>query len=303
MKTIKAIFTFMLTFFLSIFYAQELAIKVTILTPTPLTKTDKSVLTQMETDLNEFFNKTKFTEDDFKNDEKIQGNIQLTVVEEVSNTSWKFDVSIQTSRPVFNADYQTPIINWLDKGVSLTYINGSPIQKSDKSFIDNLSSTATFYAYIILGYDYDSFALYGGENHFQTARDIHNSLPNGLKRDDSAWTNAGTNGRSKYFLIENILSPRLRPFRQIFYEYHRLALDNMWQDAEKNRAVLLSSLGIIDDLDQSYPNSFLLQMFGDTKHLELVEIFKAGDTGQKNKLKNIMVKTSKTTSSRYDALR
>ncbi|MFM2394006.1 MAG: hypothetical protein RLZZ546_1988, partial [Bacteroidota bacterium] len=74
-------------------------------------------------------------------------------------------------------------------------------------------------------------------------------------------------------------------------------------DAEKNRAVLLSSLGIIDDLDQSYPNSYLLQIFGDTKHLELVEIFKAGDTGQKNKLKNIMIKTSKTTASRYDSLR
>jgi hypothetical protein len=283
--------------------AQELNLSVNILLPNALTSTDKAVLNQLEKELNDFFNKNKFTEHEYTELEKIQGSIQLTMVNENSNTNWTFDVSIKSTRPVYNSDYLTPVVNWLDKGVSITYIPGTPIQKSDKAYIDNLSSTVTFYAYMLLGFDYDSFSLYGGEEYFQITREIFNSLPNGTKTDDSAWTNQGQNGRSKYFLMENILSPRLRPFRQVIYEYHRVALDQMWEDAEKNRAIMLSSLGIIDDMDQSYPNSFLLQMFGDTKHFELVEIFKAADIGQKTKLKNIMTKTSKTMGERYESLR
>lgn len=282
--------------------AQELNFQVKVSTPVNL-KTDPAIYRQLESDVNDFFNKTKWTDHEYTEIEKIEGSIQITVTEELSSSAFLADISLKTSRPVYNSDYKTPLINLQDKSVSFSYLPGQPIQKSDRAFIDNLSSTLSFYAYIALGYDYDSFSLYGGEDYFQAAREVFNNLPNGLKRDDPSWSNVGVNGRSKYFLIENIQSPRLRPFRQVFYEYHRLSLDNMWEDPEKSRAVLLSSLGLIEDLNQAYPYSYFLQSFGDAKHNELVEIFKAGDQGQKAKLRALMTLTAPSLASRYDALK
>lgn len=282
--------------------AQEFDIEVKVNMPQS-SKTDKEVIKKLESDISDFYNKTKFTQDEFKEEEKIKANITVTILEELGNNGFSAEISVQASRPVFNSDYQTPIFNYLDKGVTFGFFPGQVIQLSDKSFIDNLSSTLSFYAYMILGLDYDSYALFGGEDHLQTAFAIFNNLPAGIKSDDITWTNRGVNGRSKYFLIENILHPKLRQFRQMFYEYHRLAMDNMWEDAEKNRAVLLSSLGTLPDLHAEYPNSFLLQVFGDTKHIEVVEIFRGGDTGQKKKVREFMMLTSPSLVSRYEMLK
>jgi hypothetical protein len=156
---------------------------------------------------------------------------------------------------------------------------------------------------LILGFDYDSFQLYGGEDYFQLARETFNNLPNSLKRDDPSWSNQGVNGRSKYWIIENMLSPRVRPFRQILYEYHRVGLDNIYSDADKGRAVILSSLGLIEEVSQGYPNNYALQLFSDTKHNEIVEIFKPGDAGQRNKVRALMALSSQGNANRFDSLK
>jgi Domain of unknown function (DUF4835) len=289
-------------------YAQELDFLVTVKPPVQTANNNKYnadglLYRALETDIKDFFNKTKWTDHDYLPKEKIKGTVLITILNETSANSFEAEISVKTSRPIYNSDYETPIINFLDKEVKFNYIQGQALQKSDKSFVDNLSSTLSFYALLTLGFDYDSFELYGGEEYFNSAREVFNALPNNYKRDDSSWSNQGLNGRSKYFVIENIQSPRLRPFRQIFYEYHRLALDNMWQDAEKNRAVLLSSLGIIEDLAQSYPNNYLLQLFNDAKSKEIVEIFKAGDSGQKTKVRALMTLTSLSNAHRFDELK
>lgn len=302
MKQLKFLL-FILTFTISqLNYAQEfeMDVKVNIMNTS---KTEKEVIKKLETDIFDFFNKTKFTEHEYKQEEKIKASITITINEELGNNGFSSEISIQASRPVFNSDYNTPILNYYDKGVVFSFFPGQVIQLSEKSFNDNLSSTLSFYAYLILGYDYDSFSLFGGEPYFQSALSVFNNLPLGLKADDVTWTNRGINGRSKYFLLENMLHSKMRTFRQMFYEYHRLALDNMWEDAEKNRAVMLSSLGTINDLHAAYPNSFLLQVFGDTKHIEIVEIFKAADGGQKKKVRETMTITAPSLGNRYDALK
>jgi hypothetical protein len=285
--------------------AQELNVQVNVKPPQAggFSKIDVATIGTMTSDIKDFFNRTKWTQDDYKAHEKINADIQINVIEELSATTFVAEISVKSSRPVYNSTYVTPILNFLDKEVTFTYVPGQVLQRSDASFTDNLSSTMSFYAFLILGLDYDSFEMYGGENFFTLARDVHQNLPDGLKRGDGSWTNAGSNGRSKYFLIENILNPKLRPFRQVFYEYHRVALDNMYKDPDKSRAIMLSSIGIFTDINASYPNSYLLQLFNDSKHQELVEIFKAGDQGQKEKLTNLMIMTAPGQSNRYEALK
>jgi hypothetical protein len=266
-------------------------------------KIDPKLYREMESSIKDFFALTKWTENEYKPDEKIKGTFTVTILEELSPTRFTAEFALQTSRPIFNSTYESPALNFLEKDVTFDFNLAQAIQRSDKTYIDNLSSTLTFYALLALGFDHDSFELYGGENYFLAARDVFENLPTNLKRDDPNWTNQGTNGRSKYFLIDNIMKPRMKNFRQIYYEYHRLALDNMWEDAEKQRAVLLSTLGVIEDLNQAMPNSYILQVFNDTKYKELVDIFKAGDSGQKTKLRNIMTLTSLSNSGRFDELK
>ena len=302
MKQLKFLIFSLSILFTNYTFSQEFDMTVTV-NMLNNSKTDKEVIRRLETDIFDFFNKTKFTEHEYKVEEKIKASITITINEELSNNAFSSEISIQASRPVYNSDYSTPILNYYDKGVVFSFFPGQIIQLSEKSFNDNLSSTLSFYAYLILGYDYDSFSLFGGEPYFQSAMSVFNNLPLGLKADDVTWTNRGINGRSKYFLLENMLHSKMRPFRQMFYEYHRLALDNMWNDVEKNRAIMLSSLGTITDLQSAYPNSFLLQVFGDTKHIEVVEIFKAADSGQKRKVKEVMVLTSPSLVNRYESLK
>ncbi len=281
--------------------AQELDFSVSLQVPNN-TNTDPSVFKSLEKDITEFINNNKWTEDEFQPSEKIKGKLQITITS-AKDLSFVADVSVQISRPVFNADYISPLLNYYDKGITFNYIQGQNLIKSDKTYLDNLSSTLTFYAYLALGFDYDSFELYGGEKYFSAARETYNNLPNGIKTSDEAWANKGINGRNKYWLIENILSPRLREFRQMFYEYHRSSLDNMYQDVDKNRAVMLSALSNIEGLHQSYPNSYLLQIFSDTKFQEIIEIFKPGDSGQRNKVRNLLTLTNQAKKDRFDELK
>jgi hypothetical protein len=283
-------------------FGQELDFEVSIEVPNNI-KTDPTVFRSLEQDIREFINTTKFTEDDFQAGEKIKGKLQIIVTQEITNTSFLVDFSLSTSRPVFNTEYVSPMINFYDKGVSINYIPGQNIVRSEATYVDNLSSCLTYYANLSLGFDYDSFASFGGDKYFSAVREVFNNLPANIKNNDPTWINTGVNGRSKYWLIENILSPRLREFRQMSYEYHRLALDNMHIDGDRNRAILLSSLSNIEGLQQSYPNSYLLQLFSDTKYQEIVEIFKVADSGQRNKVRNLMTVTNIGKADRYDALK
>ncbi len=282
--------------------AQEFDLTVIVKNPATRQVNDPKIFREIEEKVADFFNKTKWTSDEFRDQEKIKGKVEISITEENGLNSFTATMIIQTERPIYNSDYISPMLNIQDNYVSFNFLQGQALIKTENSFVDNFSSILSFYGYMMLGFDYDSFELYGGDKSFATAREIFDGLSSGLKQTEG-WQNVGVNGRSRYFFIENVLSPRLRPFRQINYEYHRLALDNMALDAEKNRAVILSSLGIIEDLSQAYPNNYLLQIFNDAKYKELVEIFKAGDQGQKAKLKKLMELTSLSEKNRFNDLK
>lgn len=284
--------------------SQELNFRVSVqtLSSTNSVNLDPSFFKGMERKISDLLNITKWTEDEFKDTEKIIGNFQLTLTEiSQNNTSFKAELVFQTERPVYSASYSTPIISLIDKSVSFTYNDLLPLNKTNTTFYDNLSSIVSFYAYIALGMDYDSFSINGGEKYFQKAQEIYTSLPGNWALDDG-WKNDGGGRRNRYWLIENILNPRMRQFRQAFYEYHRLSLDKMYADADKSRAVMLSALTAIGQADLEYKGNYLIQIFGDAKKDEIVEIFKQADKGQKSKVKTIMVGMDFTKTEKYNVL-
>jgi hypothetical protein len=287
-------------FSLSLLSAQELDFKVSLVVQTSTTA-DPALFKDLENNMREFMNATKWTEDEFQNLEKIRGSVQLTITSEPQPNVFTAELILQTERPVFNSSYSSPILNLIDKNVSFNFSGLQPLLKTTNTFYDNLSSILSYYAYLTIGSDYDSFSLNGGELMFNKAQEIITSLPSNMVRDDG-WKNDSGSKRNRYWMVENILNPRMRQFRQAFYEYHRLCLDKMFDDPDKSRAVLLSTLTSIGQANIEYPNSVLLQRFGDAKKDEIVEIFKIGDKGQKTKVSAIMVGIDASKKEKYSVL-
>ena len=280
--------------------AQELNVTVRINTQ-KLQSTDPKVFATLEATVREFLNTQKWTEEVFELEERINANVLITIQEEISATSFKADIAIQASRPVYGSDYETPLINHIDKGVTFFYEQFQPLQFSQNAFNDNLSSVLAFYAYIMLGLDFDSFSPYGGEPYFQAAQDILNNVTQAAAAANPGWRSLDGN-RNRFWLIENILSPRVRPYRQAWYDYHRQGLDLCASDVATGRAIIAAALEEIRNVDQAYPNSMIIQVFTDTKSQEILEIFKRGTPQEQNTVVQVMTRIDASNAAQYRAI-
>lgn len=298
MKHILYTSLFLLVSFLA--KAQELNIKVDVSAPR-LNLVDPKVFETMETEISNFLNQTKWTDDEFEEHEKIEGNLNITITGEISATSFGADIYVQSLRPVYNSNYKTQVINFVDK-VVFSYREFQPIQNSYNQYFDQLSSLLTYYAYLIIGYDYDSFSAYGGDNYFEVAQNIVTNIPANSSTAESEWGAQGNN-LNKYWIMENIRNARVRPLRQAMYDYHINGLDKMHEDAARARAVMLSSLTTARDVNRSYPNNVHVQHLVNAKRDEIIEIFKGAGRGEQTKVYDIMVKLDPAQASRYSNLR
>ena len=280
-------------------FAQEFNFNVRVNTQ-KLQTVDPQVFETLSQTIRDFMNNTQWTNETFAVEERIECNLILTVQEEINPTTFKADLAIQSSRPIYNSSDQTIMLNHLDQDVEFSYEQYQPLEFSVNVFNDNLSSVLSFYAYIILGMDFDSFSLYGGEPYFQIAQDILNSTPqNGVFR---GWRSMDGN-QNRFWMIENILSPRVRPYREAMYNYHRYGLDVMAEQPDQGRAIITQYLDNIQDVYQNYPNSMILQMFLNSKSKEIIEIFKRGISTEKDKAIRIMSRIDATNASEYRQIR
>lgn len=267
--------------------AQEFNLNISVLTP-QLQTADPAIFKALENDLYEFFNNQKWTDDTYNDEERIEGSILITISKELSSTEFVADVTIQSIRPVFNSTYSSKMINYLDKGMTFEYVQNQPIQNSKDKYFDNLSSVMSFYAYTILGFDYDSFSPKGGTKYFRLAQDVMNNVPKNVQSADNSWTE-NNKKRGRYYIIENLFNPRLKNFRDAWYNYHRQGLDIMYSDDGKGRAVTLAVIRDLESASKNYQNSMLAQMFADSKNSEIVEIFLEADKPTQTRVFNMMV--------------
>ncbi len=281
--------------------AQELNVSVKINTP-KLQLVDPAVFETLEQTIRDFLNNERWTDEVYEEEERIQVDVVLTISEERSATSFKAELAIQASRPVYGSTYQTPLLSHLDKDVTFTYEQFQPLQYSQNSFNDNLSAILSFYAYLILGLDGDSFAPFGGEPWYQKAQDILNSIPPGIAASNPGWRSLDGN-RNRYWIIENLLNPRMKTFRQAWYDYHRLGLDMMHQDVIAARGVILQALQRISEAARTYPNAMIIQMFANAKSNEIVEVFKPATPAEKVTLRQVMTRIDPANAAKYRNLR
>ena len=184
----------------------------------------------------------------------------------------------------------------LDRTVQFSYEQFQPLQFAKNSFGDNLTATIAYYVNVILAMNYDSFAPQGGEQFWQQAQDIYNTVPSSAK---SEWQGKELGNKERYWFVENFLSPRMKNIRQGIYEYHRLGLDVASTDVNRCKAAIMQCLERVDEAHQAYPNTLAVRSFTVTKADEMINIFKNGTEDQKARFMQIMTRLDPANSSKY----
>ncbi len=271
--------------FISCFWAnaQELNCKVTI-NADQIQTSDRAVFKDMERALANFLNTRKWTQDAYKNHEKINCSIFLNISKMPSIGNFVANAQITVARPVFNTNYESVLLNFADRDWEFEYIESQPLEYNDNTYINNLTSMLAFYAYIILAMDYDSFSELGGNPYVQKALMVVN---NAQSSNRPGWAALGST-RSRYSLVENLNNPQMTELRKNTYKYHRMALDTFDKTPDQSREQVLEVLKNVKKVWGIYPNSILVISFFDTKATELVNIFSEGSLNVRREAYDIL---------------
>lgn len=279
--------------------AQELRCNIQLVT-TQIQGSNRSVTEALQTALYEFVNARIWTNNAFTSEERIECNMLLNITGLAGN-EFTGTIQVQSRRPVFNSVYNTTLINFQDKDLKFTYVEGEPLEFSDVTFMSNLTSTIAFYVYIILGLDYDSFSLNGGTQFFQKAETI---VTNAQKTSERGWKAYEGNFRNRYWLVQNLLDDRYRGVREFIYKYHRLGLDRMSDRPTEARSDIADYLKLLQDVYRRKPDPylFLLQIVFDAKSNEWVELFGSSPPEEKTRVVKILKEMDPANISKYDKI-
>jgi len=286
------IITFFLLLTFGIAHSQELNCTVTVNTQ-KLNNANQQVFRTLETSLSEFVNQTHWTGLTYKQNEKINCSMYITIS---SNESDQFTatIQVQSSRIIYNSSYASPVLNFNDKDFSFRYTEFESLIFNPAEFESNLVSVVSFYSYIILGMDADSFVPLAGNSYFEIAQNISNvAQQSGYK----GWSQSDGN-QSRFYLVNDLLSPVYNEVRQTSFAYHS-GLDIMSQDLKSAKEKIKNSLLNLGKLNAVKPNAFATRVFFDAKSDEIVSIFSGGPSIPITDLVESLNKTSPLNSSKW----
>lgn len=292
----KLVFGLWFLIFTAFLSAQELNCTVQI-NSDQIQGTNKSVFTTLKKSMTEFLNNRKWTELSFTNTERIECTMSI-LVKKVDGDAFTTEITIQSRRPVFNSTYSTPLFNFKDKEFNFNYKEFDQLEMNESSITSNLTAVLAYYAYVIIGYDLDSFSRLGGTPIFQAAENIVNSAQGASL---SGWK-AFENTRNRYALINNILDEAFKKYRNYFYEYHRMGLDEMTTNAVNGRAKIADGLPLIREANRSRPSAVVISTFLDTKNDELINIFSKATTKEKTDAVQVLCDVNPTMTARYETI-
>jgi hypothetical protein len=290
-----SIFTFILAVVTSSYTAQELNCTVQVIAP-QIANVEASVFESLEDGIREFMNGRRWTNDNFEFEELIECTMQITISEAIGNTKFNGTIQVQSNRPVYNSDYNTPMLFISDGDFEFEWINGTAIIFNPGQHRDNLSSILAYYAYIILGLDYDSFGLEAGSEYFLKAQTI---VANAQTSGRSGWL-ASQGKQNRYWLVENMLSQTFRPLRLCMYNYHRRGFDLIESDLEGARLNIADALIEMRSTNRIRPGSYNLQVFFLAKSDEIIKLFSPAPEAERVRLLPILKQMDPGNISKYD---
>ncbi len=300
----KIFLFFLLIFFTSITDAQELRARVSVLSNRVANNVDKKAFQTLETALNNFVNNSKWTTDTYGTNEKIDCSFLLNLESTGDPNVYKASLTIQSGRPVFNSSYVSPMINYQDNDVIFKYVEFQQLEFSDTRvsgtdpLVSNLTAVFAYWIDMILGFDYDSFSMRGGNLYFQKAQNIVNNAPEG--RNISGWK-AFDGTRNRYWLAENLLNSKYTLFHEAIYDYYRLGMDKLYDQDATGRSQILNVLNLLNTFNADNVSTMILPFFFQAKTQELIQVFSKANPQDKAKALDFLKRLDPTSSNRYDA--
>lgn len=287
---------FIIVFFLlaQVASAQEFNFKVELNTQ-QVQNFDPSVITSLKKAMTEFLNNRKWTNYDFKTGERIECTLLFNIQQVVGSDQFSGTFNIIMERPVYHADYHSPLLNMIDKDIRFHYTPSQSMNFVQNSYSNNLTSLLAYYAYMILGVDFDTFSPDGGTPFYQQAMSIVQSAQNS---GEPGWT-AGESTKDRYHFAEQILNKAYEPLRQFLYQYHRLGLDVMAGDVASGRKAVLASLQNLKQVYEKRPGLYDLQLILDAKRNELINMFMQAPESEKSQMVDTMSLIDPANGNRY----
>jgi ribosomal protein S13 len=286
---------------ISVSYAQELNCQVSVLVDAKVevSSTEKEIIKQMEQSIFDLMNNTQWTKDKFKTEERIKCNIQIQIREIPSTGTYKGYIQVQSTRPSFNSSYNTILLNFEDENFAVSFSRNAVLVYAQNQYRDNLTSILAFYAYYIIGLDYDSFSLKGGTPYFIEAQSV---VTNAQVGGAPGWKSSESGKRNRFYLVDNILQPVFDPMRECLYMYHRKGIDKLYEDKVAGKKAIYDALNKLTPLAATRPNAVNLLSFLFCKIPEFKNVFSDSELKEKQDLVALLKRLDSANSARYQEI-
>lgn len=278
--------------------AQELNCFVSINTQ-QIQSSDKHIYETMQAAIYEFMNSKKWTNYIYSTEEKIECTILITISERSSDV-FKSTIQVQSRRPIYKSSYNSTMLNLIDKDFQFNYTEYQTLNFNENSYTSNLTSVLAYYAYIIIGFDFDSYQLKGGTSFFEKAQTIATNAQNAPELGWKAFES--TSQKNRYWLVENLLNNVYSSIRECNYSYHRKGLDMMVDNAASAKTSITTSFDLLKKANEEKPGSYLMQLFFMAKVDEIVNIYSNASATDKAKVALICKTIDPSNSTKYNQL-
>lgn len=285
--------------------AQEIQARLSVIVSKVSSQVDRKIFNTLQTGLTNFLNARKWTNDVFQPSEKIQCSFLITIEKDLGNNVFEGKMTIQAARPAYNTTYDCPMLNFQDDNIIFKYQEFQPIEfnenrvQGNDPLVANLTAIMAYYVNIILGFDYDSYSLRGGDVYFQKAWNIVNNAPEG--REITGWKSFESL-RNRYWLAENMNNSRFALMHDVLYSYYRSGIDVFFENEEAGRSGIINALNFLNTINTENPNSMVMQLFFQGKANELQKIFSKAGGEQKSRAKELLTRLDVTNAAQYKSL-
>ncbi len=263
---------------------------------------NREIFQSMQRDIYEFMNSMVWTDNVFSFSERIECNLLINLDDQLSADEFRGTIQVQLSRPVFNTTYESTVLNFIDNSFQFRYVEFQPLEFNPNSHTSNLVSVLAYYAYLIIGMDFDTYSLNGGTPYFQVAEKI---VTNAQNAPEQGWKPYdGSRNRNRYWLVKNILNNEYSGVRQFIYLYHIKGLDRMESDITQARTEIYESLRSLQEVYRRRPDPFMyfLTVVLEAKVSEMISIFTPGFPEEKNRVVQILTEIDPANETKYQEI-
>lgn len=260
---------------------------------------DNTIFDALQQSVFEFMNNRRWTNDKFAPSERIDCSILIQIDKRLSTDTYEATFQISSSRPIYGTTFSSNVFKFQDESVQFKYLQFDVLDFSTNAYISELTSILGYYAFVIMAMDYDSYSLYGGEEHWQKAQQI---VSNATTSGQAGWQSFSSRN-NRYWLVQNYLNPRFKPLRECNYKYHRQGFDQLVDNVQKGRAAVTDALKLIQKVHEAEPNSFNTRLFFTAKNDEIIKLYSKAEAQEKEQVITLLETIDPANANKYTDIR